>query len=173
MTGVFVGDEHTLIRSVSGTLPTPLEGHLLLTVPRVMERIHRAHARLRRATLDPGGQISSRLRLLTPQALEAILAPEPDAFRLLTEEELRRDIAAVRAEATGKGIPLTPIGAELVAAARMFDAAIWLGHDRNLPRWALDGPGLRGVDWRCLSDLVEPERPRRRSVPDPRRELWY
>ena len=172
MADAFVGDEHALIRSVSGTLPTPLEDHFLLTVPRAMERIHRAHARLRHGTQGLAGQISSRLRLLTPRALEVILDPEPDAYRLLTEEELRPEVAVVRAEATGKGIPLTSIGAELAAAARIFDAPIWLGHDRNLPRWALDGPGLLGVDWHRLSDLVDPESPHQRARPDPRRELW-
>ena len=86
---MLVGDEHAVIRAVSGTLPTQLEHEELLTVPRAMARILRSYERLLQGAADPGGQISSRLRVLTPLALEAILDPEPDMFRVLTDEELR------------------------------------------------------------------------------------
>ena len=154
---MFVGDEHALMRAVSGTLPPLLEGELLLTVPRSMERILRGLERIRQGESATGGQISSRLRALTPQALEAILDPEPHVYRVVTEEELRPSLIAVTDEAASKGVPLTPLGAELAAAARAFDTTIWLGHDRNLPRWAIEGLELGGVRWRRLSDITGQE----------------
>jgi len=155
---VFVGDEHAVIRAAGGTLPGLLEHEPLLTVPRAMARILRTYERLRHGVASPGGQISSRLSVLTPLALKAILDPEPDVFRVLTDEELRPSTEAVTAEAADKGIPLTPIAAELAAAAREFDSEIWLGHDRNLPRWALHSDtSLSGVRWRRLSDLIVPD----------------
>ena len=158
---MFVGDEHALMRAVGGTLPSPLEGELLLTVPRSMTRLFRSLERIRQGESRTTGQIRSRLRALTPLALEAILDPEPHIYRILTEEELGPSLIAVTGEAARKGIPLTPLSAELAAAAQAFDATIWLGHDRNLPRWAIEGPGLGGVRWRCLSDLTGiPSRPR-------------
>ena len=152
---MFVGDEHALMRAVSGTLPALLDGELLLTVPRSMTRILRSLERIRQGSSGTGGQISSRLGTLTPLALEAILDPEPHVYRVVAEEELRPSLLTITDEAARKGIPLTPLSAELAAAARTFDTTIWLGHDRNLPRWALDGPGLAGIRWRRLSELPE------------------
>ena len=151
---MFTGDEHALMRAVSGTLPSLLKGELLITVPRSMTRILRSLDRIRQGESTTGGQISSRLRALTPRALEAVLDPEPCVYRVVTEDELRPSLIAVKNEAATKGIPLTPLGSELTAAAQAFDATIWLGHDRNQPRWATQGPGLDGVRWRRLSDLT-------------------
>lgn len=142
---MFVGDEYAVLRAVAGTLPSPLRGQLLLTVPRAMRRLLRSHERTVQGTAGTGGQISRRLLAMTPLALEAVFDSRPLVFRVVSEEELTHSIVAVTDEAGGKGIPLTPLGAELAAAARVFDATIWLGHDRNLPRWAIEGPGLSGV----------------------------
>ena len=72
---------------------------------------------------------------------------------------------AVNAESLDKGIPLTPVCAEYAAAARMFHATIWLGHHRNMPRWAIEGRELAGVRWQRLSDIVDtPTRPVRPSI---------
>ena len=150
---MFVGDEHALMRAVSGTLPPLLDGELLLTVPRSMARILRSLERIRQGEPPTSGQVSNRLRGLTPRALEAILNPEPHTYRVVTEAELGPSLIAITGEAATKGIALTPLGAELAAVARAFDTTIWLGHDRNLPRWAIEGPGLNGVRWRRLSDL--------------------
>jgi len=151
---MFVGDEYAVLRAVAGSLPSPLRGQLLLTVPRAMRRLRRSHERIVHGAAGAGGQISRRLRAMTPLALEAVFDPRPPVFRVVSEEELTPAIAVVAEEAASKGIPLTPLGAELAAAARVFDVTIWLGHDSNLPRWAIAGPSLNGVRWRRVSELV-------------------
>ena len=92
---MFVGDEHALMRAVSGTLPALLDGELLLAVPRSMTRILRSLERIRQGASETSGQISSRLGALTPLALEALLDPEPHVYRVVTEEELRPSLISI------------------------------------------------------------------------------
>ena len=64
----------------------------------------------------------------------------------------------------GEGDPrLTPEGREALLAlikddalAEMLDDISAVGYDRNVPRWAAEGPELAGVRWRPVSELASP-----------------
>lgn len=152
---MFIGDEYAVIRAATGTLPTALAGELLLAVPGAMVRLRRSHERAESGAAAGSGQIITRLRALPQDALDAVMEPDPRLIRIISRAELDTEIAAVSAEATVKGIPITPLAAEYAAAAWRFGATIWVGYDQNIPRWEIEGPGLAGVGWRRLSDLAD------------------
>ena len=68
----------------------------MLVVPRAMRRVRRSHARAMPGAAGGSGQISTRLRSLPEDSLDAIFDPEPHLFRVLTEEELEPAIMAVQ-----------------------------------------------------------------------------
>lgn len=122
-------------------------------MPVAIRRLRRTFARETSGISQRPGQISRVLADLPRDALDAIFDPEPQHFRELSLDELRPTIATLEAEAASKGFPLPPVSALYAAAARQFSATIWLGHDRNLPRWVMQGYDLAHVRWRLLSEL--------------------
>lgn len=150
---MIIGDEYVLIRSVGGTLPDELEGRPLLVVPVAIRRLRRTYERESEGVPQRGGQITRVLDGLPRDALDALFDPEPHHFRELSLDELRPTIATIEAEAAAAGFPLPPVSALYAAAARQHDAPIWLGHDRNLPRWVAQGYELAGVRWHLVSEL--------------------
>ena len=153
---MIIGDEYTIIRAVAGTLPDLIRGESLLAVPAAIKRLQRSHDRARSGAARGHGQIVTRLRALPEDALDAIFDPDPRVFRVVTLEEIALAIEDAWREAAAKGIPLTSFGAEYAGAAKRFDAAIWVGYDQNIPRWAAEGQGLVGVHWRRVSELASP-----------------
>ena len=153
---MIIGDEYVLIRSVSGTLPGELEAQPLLVVSVAIRRLRRTYERESAGVPQRGGQITRVLDGLPRDALDAILDPESHHFRELSVDELLPTIATIGAEAAAVGFALPPVSALYAAAARQHDAPIWLGHDRNLPRWVAQGYELAGVRWHLVSGL-EPQ----------------
>lgn len=56
-------------------------------------------------------------------------------------------------EAAVLGVSLGEYAAQFAGAAKRFQCDIWVGYDRNIPKWAQEGVFLEGVRWRRIRDL--------------------
>ena len=162
---MFIGDEYAVYFLVTGALPHPLRTQRLLVVPGAMERIRRSPQRAAAGAALGKGQLYQRLKALKPEAIESIMNPDPNAARVLGYEDLAAGMIEAADEATVRGIALPPISQQYIAAARLYQAPIWVGNDGNIPRWARLGIEFSGVRWHEIGELDE--RLRRAPPPSP------
>ena len=148
---MIIGDEHIAVISAEGRLPEELAEETLLVTPAAFERLRLVGAR---TSAVVHGQISGRLAVLTPDLRDAVLRPDSRFFTVIDASALRPTAEEVAAEAESAELRLNRLALEYVAAASLYRATIWFGHDRNVPRPIREGRVPRPVRWRRLSELA-------------------
>lgn len=76
---------------------------------------------------------------LAPDVRAAVLAADTRVFRVIPAELLRPLSEKARDEADAVGVHLNLLASEYVAAATVYGATIWFGHNRNVPRALTEG----------------------------------
>ena len=150
---MIIGDEYALILAAAGALPSEIRHEPLMTVPAAVVRLKRSPERARHGAALGHGRIARLLSALPSDAASAILDPETGLYGVATEVQIGRYMVAARQEAAALGIPLGEYAAQFAGAAKRFEADIWVGYNRNIPRWAQGGIVLEGVRWRRIRDL--------------------
>lgn len=150
---MIIGDEYAIILAAAGALPLPIRDEALMTVPAAVIRLQRSPERVRRGAALGHGRIARLLSSLPPDAAEAVVNPQAGLYGVATEAQIKRSMESVRREAVMLGIPLGEYAAQFAGAAKRFEADIWVGYERNIPRWAQKGIVLEGVRWHRISDL--------------------
>ena len=84
-----------------------------------------------------------------------VLQADSRFFTVIEPDILQEAAAEIVAEAESVGVRLNRLAAECVAAATVYEATIWFGHDRIVPRPIRDGLVPRPVRWRRLSELID------------------
>ena len=153
---MIIGDEYATILAAAGALPPQLRDEPLMTVPAAVTRLNRSAERARRGAALGHGRIARQLASLPPDALEAIRNPEVGLCGVATQAQIGRSMTIARQEAGILGVALGEYAAQFAGAAKRFAADIWVGYDRNIPRWAQEGVVLEGVRWRRIRDLYQP-----------------
>ena len=150
---MIIGDEWIVIAAVAGRLPDELKDQPLMTVPAAITRIRRSTQRAQEGAALGRGRLTRVLGTLSPGDLALLLGPARRLFGVVNLTAVRAEIAAAHSEAEQRGIRLNEFSAQYVGAASHYGAPIWVGYDRNIPRWAQEGVVLRSVRWRRLSEL--------------------
>ena len=150
---MIIGDEYAVILAAAGALPDQIKNEPLITVPAAVARLMRSPERARRGAALGHGRIARQLSSLPSDALEAIYNPEAGLYGVATPTQIERSMAVAQQEADALGVTLGEYAAQFAGAAKRFAADIWVGYDRNIPRWAQEGVVLEGVRWRRIRDL--------------------
>ena len=150
---MIIGDEYAIILAAAGALPPQLKNEPLMTVPAAVARLKRSPERARRGAALGHGRIARLLSSLPPDAANAIIDPEVGLYGVATRAQIGRHVEMAKQEAATLGIPLGEYAAQFAGAAKRFESDIWVGYDRNIPRWAQEGIILEGVRWRRIRDL--------------------
>lgn len=150
---MILGDEHTAIIAAAGELPDQLRPAQLLIPPAALDRLRVCGRRLADATAMYKGQISGPLMDLAPDVRAAVLDADTRVFGVIPAESLRPLAEEAQNEAAAVGVHLNVLASEYVAAAIAYQATIWFGHDRNVPRPLHERLVGQQVRWRLLSEL--------------------
>lgn len=150
---MIVGDEHIAVIAAEGRLPAELDREALFVVPAAYERLRLVGMKEERGALPTRGQISSRLSRLDRAVRDAVVARDGGLFTVIDRSALEEAIEAITGEAALKEVRLNRLASEYAAAAAVYQATIWFGHDRNVPRAIRDGLVPGSVRWRLLSQL--------------------
>ncbi len=150
---MIVGDEHIAVIAAEGRLPAELDRQALLIVPAAFERLRRVGMREARGALTSRGQISGRLSQLDRAVQRAVLEGDDRLFKVIERSALEQAAEAITGEAALRGVRLNRLASEYAAAAAVYQATIWFGHDRNVPRAIREGRVPGSVRWRLLSQL--------------------
>ena len=153
---MIIGDEHIAVISAEGRLPRELKREPLLIVPAAHERLKLAGAKT--AGLARG-QISGPLSRLDKVVRDALLLGDTQLFTVIDQSTLQDTADKIAAEAGAAGVRLNRLASEYAAAAAVYRAAIWFGHDRNVPRAIRDRLVPTAVRWRLLSELGHTTQP--------------
>ena len=150
---MIVGDEHIAVISAEGRLPVELDREALFVVPAAFERLRLVAMRGARGALPIRGQISGPLSNLDQAVRNAVVEGDERFFTVIDRSALEEAIKAITDQAALKGVRLNRLASEYAAAAAVYQATIWFGHDRNVPRAIRDGLVPGSVRWRLLSQL--------------------